>query len=106
MESLIENCFQGETKSESLVPRGYIGYESIPIKKQRSTIDSKLRIDVLSSIESEKCSKQVIQKATDLNHQIDIEEVSRGLENWTNKKTDVILAYIEGETTLNYFGVY
>ncbi len=111
-EELVRLCYPGEKPSQSLVPPGYAGHvrnDEPTKKKEPSQISKKsdspqIEVLVIESIGSEECVVEELQKRLGRNARVRVGTLSEFVERWRNNTLDSYFTYIEGETTVTYFG--
>ncbi|MCB9061224.1 MAG: hypothetical protein H6622_06860 [Halobacteriovoraceae bacterium] len=107
VKQILNNCFPNEKIAQSIVPPGFYGhginYKFIP--KHRDIKNIHLKIDIIESIGQEKCIKRnIIKHKFQKNKNIKIRTLSESIHRWTNKDSDILVGYLEGESTAHFLG--
>jgi len=115
---LAKACFPEEKTTKSLIPPGYLGHDeslvadspplSILPPRVETLPTSRLNFIIIDSIGSELCAKKEIERQFKGQRRVRvrIESLSDWVKHWSASDIDGALIYIEGETTLHYFGAF
>jgi ABC-type transport system substrate-binding protein len=109
---IVHRCFPGEVPTRSLMPEGYVGYVEdgspawSPSPNVRPSTKRKLKISIADSIGQEECLKsELTRQLSPISvPSVSIDPMVRSLKRWDSENIDGNLCYLEGETSVHYFG--
>jgi ABC-type transport system substrate-binding protein len=112
---IVQTCFPANQPTRNLIPPGFIGHEeessfpaltAKPLEKIAAA--RPIRIMIAESLGQETCLLNFLNKSFEGRAKVNItiNPITEITKNWRDSAIDGYLAFMEGETTLHYFGVF
>lgn len=113
-QMLVKKCFPSNHATMNLVPPGFVGHQlekEKAVERTRSQCQKRERLVfyVVESIGEEDCIVQFLNDALKncaKSLVIQRQPLSTVIRAWQNSKVDGFLSYLEGESTVHYFGSF
>lgn len=106
-ETLVNNCYPGENADDNIFPYGFPGYiKGYQRKSERTSISPKrfnkrITITIFNGVGQENCIKHYLEKKLGKEFFIEIVATDNGISKWVQKRTDIIVFFLESELNLD-----